>query len=557
MLKPKKIIIVGGVAGGATAAAKARRQDEHAEITLFEKGPYVSFANCGLPYYIAGDIASRENLLLMTPQKFWDKYRIRVFIGHEVTQIIRDQKKLKVKNDQGEEKLVDYDKLILSQGASPLVPPFQGLNQEHVFTLRDVPDMDRIHQFIESRRPKSACVIGGGFIGLEMAEAFHKRGLAVTIIQKAPHLLPLLDNDIAWELEKYVRSHGFELRTGIEAKAFSAAHVLLEDGSRVEADLVLLSVGIKPEIILAKEAGLEIGKTGGIKSNGRMESSDPDIYAVGDAAETTHYLTGSRLRIPLAGPANRQGRVAGANAAGANLTYPGALGTSIVRIMDMTIGYTGLNSRQAQDAGFSFFTSVTRDPSHASYYPGAKGLIIKTIAEEGSGRILGAQVMGEAGVDKRTDVLATAIYARMKVMDLENIDLAYSPPFASANDPVNIAGFVASHETRGEIKTIHALSPELNNTFLLDVREPKEVTQHGMLVGAICIPLNELRDRLHELPLDKKITVYCQKGQRGYVAQRILSQRGFSNTYNLKGGFLEAQANGLPIVVSPKDIKAL
>lgn len=551
MLKPKKIVIVGGVAGGATAAAKARRQDEHAEITIFEKGPYVSFANCGLPYYIAGDIASRDDLLLMTPQKFWDKYRIKVFIAHEVTQIIRDQKKLKVKNDKGEEKLVDYDKLILSQGASPLIPSFPGLNQDHVFTLRDIPDMDRIHNFIESKNPKSACVIGGGFIGLEMAEAFHKRGLTVTIIQKAPHLLPLLDADIAWELEKYVKANGFILRTNIEAKEFKPSHVLLEDGSRVEADLVLLSVGIKPEIILAREAGLEIGKTGGIKSNGRMESSDPDIYAVGDAAETTHYLTGSRLRIPLAGPANRQGRVAGANAAGANLTYPGALGTSIVRILDMTIGYTGLNSRQAQDAGFSFFTSVTRDPSHASYYPGAKTLIMKTIVEEASGRILGAQVMGEQGVDKRVDILATAIYGRMKVMDLENIDLAYSPPFASANDPVNIAGFVASHESRGEIKTIHALSPELNNTFLLDVREPKEVTQHGKLARATCIPLNELRDRLHELPSDKKITVYCQKGLRGYVAQRILSQRGFPNTYNLKGGFLEARANGLSIVFAP------
>ncbi len=547
MLKPKKIVIVGGVAGGATAAAKARRQDEHAEITVFEKGQHVSFANCGLPYFIAGDIASRENLLLMNPEKFWDKYRVKVFLGHEATRIFRDQKKLEVKDQAGKEKIFDYDKLILSQGASPLVPPFAGVNEAHVFTLRDVPDMDRIHAFIQSKRPKSACVIGGGFIGLEMAEAFHKRGIAVTIVEKAPHLLPLLDADMAWELEEYVRSKGFALRTGIGAKAFLASHVVLEDDSRVEADLVLLSVGVKPEIILAREAGLEVGKTGGIKSNGRMESSDPNIYAVGDAAETVHYLTGSRLRIPLAGPANRQGRIAGANAAGANLTYPGALGTSIVRILNMTVGYTGLNSRQAQEAGFSFFTSVTRDPSHASYYPDAKTLVIKTIVEEGSGRILGAQVMGEQGVDKRVDVLATAIFARMKVMDLENIDLAYSPPFSSANDPINIAGFVAAHETRGEIKTVHALSPDLKNSLLLDVRNPEEIAQYGRLAGAVCIPLHDLRDRLPELPSDKRIVTYCQKGQRGYLAQRILVQRGFPNTFNLKGGFLEARANGLPM----------
>jgi len=547
MPQRKKIVIIGGVAGGATAAAKARRQDEHAEIIIFEKGPYVSFANCGLPYYIAGDIKSREDLLLMTPQKFWDKYRIQVFTNHEVTQIVRDQKKLKIKNDKNEESLVDYDKLILSQGASPLVPPFAGVNQEHVFTLRDVPDMDRIHNFINTKQPKTACVIGGGFIGLEMAEAFHKRGLAVTIVEKAPHLLPLLDSDMAWELENYVRSHGFSLKTGIGAKEFLSNKALLEDGSEIDGDLILLSVGVKPEIILARDSGLEIGKTGGIKSNGRMESSDPDIYAVGDAAETTHYLTGSRLRIPLAGPANRQGRIAGANAAGANLTYEGALGTSIVRIMDMTIGYTGINSRQAQDAGFSFFTSITRDPSHASYYPGAKSLVMKTIVEEGTGRLLGAQVMGEQGVDKRIDVLATAIYGKMKVMDLENIDLAYSPPFASANDPVNIAGFVATHETRGEIKTIHALSPDLKNTVLVDVRNPDEISRQGKIAGALCIPLNKLRDRLSELPNNKLITVYCQKGQRGYLAQRILIQSGFPNTYNLKGGFLEALANGMSL----------
>ncbi|MBX7147526.1 FAD-dependent oxidoreductase [bacterium] len=535
-----KIVVIGGVAGGATAAAKARRVNEHAEITVFERGEYLSFANCGLPYYIAGEIKDREKLLLMTPQKFWDKYRIKALIRHEVLSVDRVAKKVKVKTPDGS--IIDevYDKLIMSQGAMPIVPPFKGLPAEHVFVLRDVPDMDKIDLFIKTQNPKTAAVIGGGFIGLEMAEALMHRGLKVTVIEKAPHILPLLDDDMARELVRDMEqdyANTLTILNAIGASEMGKDFVVLENGQKVNADMVLLSVGVKPEVALAREAGLEIGVTGGVKANGRLQSSDPDIYVVGDAAETTHLITGARLRIPLAGPANRQGRIAGANAAGAHLTYPGALGTSIVRLLNKTIGYVGLNSKQAKDAGFTFFTSTTRDPSHASYYPGATTVITKLLVEEGSGRILGAQVMGENGVDKRVDVLATAIYGKMTVHDLESLDLAYAPPFGSANDPINIASFVAGHEVKGDVRTIETFSEA---DFLVDVRNPDEIQKFGKLGNSVNIPVSQLRDRLHEIPKDKKIVVYCQKGQRGYLAYQILNQNGFQ-VANLKGGFLQAR----------------
>jgi rhodanese-related sulfurtransferase len=333
--------------------------------------------------------------------------------------------------------------------------------------------------------------------------------------------------------------------TGAEARAFSEKGVELADGAFVPAELILLSVGVKAEVELAKSAGLEIGVTGGVKVNARMESSDPDIYAVGDAAETTHMLTGVRTRIPLAGPANRQGRIAGANAAGAHLLYPGALGTSIVRVLDMTAGFTGLNSAQAAKAGLSFFTSVTTDPNHASYYPGARPMTIKILAEEGTGRLLGAQIVGEDGVDKRTDVFATAIAGKMTVFDLESLDLAYAPPFGSANDPVNTAGFVAHHIARGEVATVSPEQWQREGEFLLDVREDREVAETGVLGNAVHIPLGELRDRMSELPREGRIVVYCQKGQRGYLAACALKGSGFTDVANLRGGLAQARLNGL------------
>ena len=548
MKSPKKIIVVGGVAGGASAAAKARRVDEQAEIHVFERGPYISFANCGLPYFIAGEIKSRDQLIVMTPERFWERSRVHAHVNHEVLSINRVAKTVRVKGPDGSERDTAYDKLILSQGAKPIVPPIPGVERPNVFTLRDIPDMDRIAAFINECKPKRAVVIGGGFIGMEMAEAFHHRGIHVTIVERNPHILPLLDRDMAAHLQDQVRRDDFVFKPDAEAVKFTNDGVEFADGSRLAADLILLSVGVKAEVELAKSAGLEIGATGGVKTNGRLESSDPNIYAVGDAAETIHALTGSRARIALAGPANRQGRIAGANAAGARMIYPGALGTSIVRVRHMTAGFTGMNSAQAAKSGFTFFTSLTRDSSHAHYYPGAKPVLIKVIAEEGTGRLLGAQVLGERGVDKRVDVLATAIVAKMSVFDLENLDLAYSPPFGSAQDPVNVAGFVAGHVARADIATIASETWKPNGEFLLDVRDTDELEESGKLPNAVNIPLAQLRNRLGELPRDRRIVTYCQKGQRGYLAACALHGNGFEDVANLRGGFLQARLNGVKTV---------
>ena len=544
MKTARRIVIVGGVAGGASAAARARRIDESAEIHIFERGPYISFANCGLPYHIAGEIEDRSKLLLMTPEKMWVRSRVQVHVNHEVLAIDRSNKTIRVRRDDGTEEDFAYDKLILSQGARPIVPPIPGADLPNVFTLRDVPDMDRIIAFADSQQPKTAAVIGGGFIGLEMAEAFYRRGMKVTIIERLAQVLPLLDRDLALQLKNRLRGEDFRIVTGAEARRFSEKGVELGDGTFVPAELILLSVGVRAEVELAKAAGLEIGVTGGVKVNARMESSDPDIYAVGDAAETTHMLTGERTRIPLAGPANRQGRTAGANAAGGRFLYHGALGTSIVRVMHMTAGSTGLNSAQAAKAGLSFFTSVTIDSNHAGYYPGALPMMIKIIAEEGTGRLLGAQIVGEKGVDKRIDVLATAIAGRMTVFDLESLDLAYAPPFGSANDPINTAGFVADHIARGDVATVSPENWEPNGELLVDVREGNEVAESGLLRNAVNIPLGELRDRMEELPRDRKIMVYCQKGQRGYLAACALKGSGFEDVANLRGGFAQARLNG-------------
>ncbi|MBF0196643.1 MAG: FAD-dependent oxidoreductase [Planctomycetes bacterium] len=548
----RKIVVVGGVAGGASAAAKARREDEHAEITVLERGPYISFANCGLPYYIAGEIKNRDKLLIMTPEKFEDKYNVNVKVNHEVVLIDRANKSVEVcQKDTGERFWLKYDKLILSQGAQPLRPPIPGIEQDHVFTLRDINDMDRIDGYISANKPKSAVVIGGGFIGLEMAEAFAKRKLDVHLVEFAPHVLPQIDEPLAKEFQNRITQHGLNLYTSKKAVSIDATQVELDDGSKVPADLVLVSAGVRPEVELAKKAGLDIGVTGGVKVNARLQTSDSDIFAVGDAAETLHQLTGQRVRMALAGPANRQGRIAGANAVGCHLAYKGSLGTAIVRYEDTTVAMVGINSLQAEKLGYSFHTSTTRDSSHAGYYPGAEMMVIRLLVEDGSGRIMGAQIMGGDGVDKRADVLATAIYSRLSVFDLENLDLSYAPPFGSAQDPVNTAGFVASHIVKGEVNTyIPSAESKLDEAYVMDVREPAELEKFGRLKGAVNIPLSQIRRSLSKIPKDKDVIVYCQKGLRGYVATKILQGHGYERASNLMGGFLMAMSVGMEVEAS-------
>jgi len=532
----ERIIIVGGVAGGASAAARARRVNEDAEIVVYERGPYVSFANCGLPYYIAGEITEVSKLMVATPELFKSKYRVEVKTEHEVTSIDVQSKAIHVKDSEGNIFEDRYTKLILSQGAQPLKPPFPGLDQEHVFTLRDIPDMLRIDGYLREKKVKTAAVVGGGFIGLEVAEAFHRRGIEVNLVERNPHVMPMVDSDLARQFQNGILKHGgIHLHTDSSLQSIEEKSITLEDGNVLLADLVLLSIGVAPEVGLARDAGLVIGKTGGVQVNGRMESSSPDIYAVGDAAETVHRITGQRVRIPLAGPANRQGRVAGENAAGGHGTYSGALGTSIVRVHDQNLAITGLGAAQAEASGLSFYRSTTQDLSHAGYYPGAKSITSRLLVEEGTGRLLGAQVLGEDGVDKRVDVYATAIAAGMSVDQLDDLDLAYSPPFGSAIDAVNTAGRVASHVKSGELRTMQPDQVESFTGQIVDVREEPEL-EVGVIKKSLHIPLGSLRDRLEEIDLNKPVLVYCAKGLRGYLGSRILKQKGF-NVFNLDGGY--------------------
>lgn len=555
-MTPMRIVIVGGVAGGASAAAKARRTSESADIQLFERGKHISFANCGLPYFIGGEITDRQKLLISNPEVFAQRYRVQVHLQHEVLAIDRAQRKIQVRNQQGELLEVPYDRLILSQGAEAIVPALAGVELAHVFTLRSLSDMDTIVTALEQKSVRKAVVVGGGYIGLEMAEAFYRRGLEVSVVEMAPHILPRMSDDLAAELESQLQRERFELHTGRRVESIGPENVLLDNGTRLEADLVLLSAGIRPENQLAREAGLEIGPTGGLRTNGTLQTSDPLIYAVGDMAEVRHRITGAAQRLALAGPASRQGRIAGANAAGAHLNYGGVLGTSIVRVLEQTIGFVGLNIQDAAAAGLRFKVSTTRDNQHAGYYPGASTLVTQLLVEDGSGRILGAQIMGKEGVDKRIDVLATAIYGHLSVFDLEELDLAYAPPFGATQDPLNVAGFVAARELRGELAVLdprEALPKDLlaREAVLLDVRDPQEITQHGSLPGARNIPLNALRSRLQELPRQQPLIVYCQKGLRGYLAARILMQSGFDEVWQLKGGYLQARWNGLDEQLTP------
>ncbi len=543
-----KIVIVGGVAGGASAAAKARRTNESADITIFEKGPYVSFANCGLPYYVGDTIQDRDELLLQTPERFWKRFRVRVHVLHEVLTIDRSAKCVHVKNLATQEtSSYPYDTVILAPGAGAIVPNIPGIHANNIFSVKTVPDSDRIKSFLHDHPSQKVLIIGGGFIGLETAEALAHLGMTVAIVEKAPYILPPFDADMARFVAHHLEEKGITIITndgiaGFLQQGEFAQDAQLESGTQLPMDMAILSIGVRPELKLARDAGLEIGASGGIAVNERQQTSDPTIYAAGDAVETMHLVTGKRTRIPLAGPANKQGRVAGANAAGGDLQFHGALGTAIVESMGITAGKTGLTEHEASTHGLKYFVSVTHPLDHAGYYPGAEALHMKLVVEQETGKLLGAQIVGEQGVDKRIDVLATALHAKMNVKDLEQLDLAYAPQFNSAKGPVIMAGFVATNTLRGEVKTItgEELQKKLETNAslqLLDVRTPDEY-QEAHLSRARLIPVDELRDHLQELDPSLETIVYCRVGLRGYLAARILLQHGFTNVSNLTGGFL-------------------
>lgn len=539
-----KVLIVGGVAGGATAAARLRRINEDAQIILFEKGGYISFANCGLPYYVGEVIKEKEKLVVQTPERFREQFNIDVRTMSEVVKIHRDNKTVEV-YDRASDKTYSetYDKLILSPGAEPFKPDIPGIDSPRVFTLRNIPDTYRIKDFVDTSKPKRAVVVGAGFIGLEMAENLHLRGVKVTVVELADHVIGPLDGDMAAIVHQHLKTKGVELYLNDAVKAVkdpgNFAQIELTSGRLINADMVIMGIGVRPETKLAVEAGLKTGKTGGILVDEYMKTSDDDIYAVGDAVEVTDFVSGNGALIPLAGPANKQGRIAANNICGIEEKYGGTQGTSIVKVFDITVAMTGNNEKILKRNNIDFEKSFTHSPSHAGYYPGAIPMSIKLIFDKGNGKILGAQVIGYEGVDKRIDVIATALRAGMTVHDLEGLELAYAPPFSSAKDPVNIAGYVASNILKGDVSIFHwsdVASINLKKSVLLDTRDEMEY-QLGTIKGAVNIPVNQLRERLDELPRDKDIYVFCQVGLRGYIAYRILVQNGYKNVKNLGGGY--------------------
>jgi NADPH-dependent 2,4-dienoyl-CoA reductase/sulfur reductase-like enzyme/rhodanese-related sulfurtransferase len=540
----RKVLIVGGVAGGATAAARLRRLDEEARIIMYEKGDYISFANCGLPYHIGDVIRDKEKLTLQTPESFSQRYNVDVRIKSEVIGINRQDRTVTVKNHlSGEIYQEAYDVLILSPGAEPVVPPIEGARLDAVFTLRTIPDTLKIKEYIQRNKPRRAAVIGAGYIGMEMAENLHNLGLDVSIIELADHVIQPLDPDMAAEVHHHILGKGISLHLGKAVTAIKpseAGYLLaLSSGESIPADMVILAVGVRPESALAREAGLETGTRGCIVTNNRMQTSDPYIYAVGDAVEVVDFVTGEKVFVPLASPANKQGRIAADNICGLDSVYGGTQGTAILKVFDMTVAVTGGNERTLTAAGVDFEKSYTFSPSHADYYPGAAYMTIKLLFDRKTSVILGAQIIGRQGVDKRIDVLAAAIRARMKVQDLAELELAYAPPFGSAKDPVNIAGYVASNIQNGSMRIFHwhdADRIDLSRSILLDVRTEAEFKK-GSLTGAINIPLDSLRDRLDELDKNKPVFVFCQVGLRGYIASRILMQKGFNQVFNLSGGY--------------------
>lgn len=537
-----KTLIVGGVAGGASAAARLRRLDEQAEIIMFERGEYISFANCGLPYYIGGEITKKSALTLQTPQSFHDRFNIDVRVNSEVTAIDPQAKTVTVVPQDGEPYTETYDKLILSPGAAPLVPPFEGAKGPRVFTLRNIPDTMKIKEYIEEEFPESAVVIGGGYIGVEMAENLKKAGLKVTIVEMADHLIAPLDYDMACEVHRYLRDQGVTLmlENGVEAIREEGEKLSLQlSGGTVEADMVILSVGVRPDTALAKQAGLALNTRGCIIVDEHMQTSAADIYAVGDAVEITDLVTQNKGFVPLAGPANKQGRIAADNICGIPSAYQKTQGSSVLKIFDMTVAMTGVNERTAKAAGLAYEKVYTYSNSHAAYYPGGHGISIKTLYEKETGKILGAQLVGYDGVDKRCDVLAVAVRAGLTAKDLTELELCYAPPFGSAKDPVNFVGYVIENIRNGLVKNFYwddvKNLPRDGSVTLLDVRKPAE-REKGSIEGFRSIPLDELRGRAVELDRTKPVYIHCHSGLRSYLACRMLTGMGF-DCYNLSGGW--------------------
>ena len=548
-----KIVIIGGVAGGMSAATRLRRLNEHAEIIVLEKGPYVSFANCGLPYYVAGEIENRSDLLVQTPEQLKARFRLDVRPNSEAIKIDTEGKEIMVASESDTYTLV-YDKLILSPGAKPFIPPIKGLEMaKNSFTLRNVPDVDEVMTYIESHNPKKAVIIGAGFIGLEMAESLVNRGIHVTIVEKAPHVLPTIDEEMAAFITKELSKNQINVITGTSVIGIEneGRSVIIENGAKIETDFILLSVGVQPESRLAVDSGIQTGLRGGIVVDDNYQTSAKDVYAVGDAILVKQYSTQKDTLISLASPANRQGRQVADILSGLKRKNLGSLGTAIVRVFDQTIASTGLTEQQLKSEEKNYQVVHIQGKNHAGYYPNASMILLKLLFNPISGEIYGAQAVGKESVDKRIDILATAIKGNLTVEDLPELEFAYAPPFGSAKDPVNMAGYAALNSMEGITESIqwYELQSYLEKgALLLDVRGEKEIATNGYFPNALTIPLDSLRERMHELPQDKEFIVSCQSGLRSYIAERILKQNGF-RVKNLDGAF------SLYSTVRPEEVK--
>jgi NADPH-dependent 2,4-dienoyl-CoA reductase/sulfur reductase-like enzyme/rhodanese-related sulfurtransferase len=539
-----KVVIVGGVAGGATAAARIRRLDEAAEIVVFERSGYISYANCGLPYYIGGAITDSAELTLQTPESFYSRFRVDMRVHHEVTAIHPERKTVTVKNLETKDEFEEsYDKLLLSPGAKPIKPNFPGVNSKKLFTLRTVEDTLCIREYIDEKQPKSAVLVGGGFIEIEVAENLRGLGMKVTLIEAAKQLMAPFDEDMAAFIHAEVRKRGVDLVFGHKVEGFKeqpgSIDVLLENFEPISADMVILAIGVAPDTALANTAGIELGIKGSIVVNNRMETSVSDIYAVGDAVQIKNFVTGADTLISLAGPANKQGRIAADNICGGDSRYRGGQGSSVIKIFNLTAAVTGINERTAKASGLSVDKVILSPMSHAGYYPGGKVMTMKVVFEKETYRLLGAQIIGYDGVDKRIDVLATAIRAGMKATELQDLDLSYAPPYSSAKDPVNMAGYIIDNIAKGVVKQWYMENADSiigsENATLLDARTLREY-QAGHIEGSLHIPVDELRGRIDEIDRDKPVYIICQSGLRSYIASRILTGNGF-DCYNFAGGF--------------------